>query len=301
MESIMFKGSLVALVTPMKLDGSVDYQALHTLVEWHIDSKTDGLVVVGTTGEAATLTSDEQYKIIHSVVTQVAQRIPVIAGTGTHSTHHTLELTQQAKKAGADAALIVTPYYNKPPQRGLYEHYKYIAQHVDLPIILYNVPGRTACDLLPETVAALAKIKNIIGIKEATGKIERITEIKKHCGAAFAIYSGDDATACEAMLHGACGVITVTGNIAPQKMHTMCAAALAQNQALAKQLDTTLAPLHHKLFLESNPIAVKWALHVMDKIQLGIRLPLLPLDPQFHSELKAALYEAGILTEQRAE
>lgn len=295
----MFKGSIVALVTPMKADGSVDKQALHDLVEWHIASNTDGIVVVGTTGEAATLTTDEQYTIIHDVVAQAAKRIPVIAGTGTNSTEHTIELTRNAKKAGAAAALIVTPYYNKPTQNGLYEHYKKIAESVDLPIILYNVPGRTACDLLPETVERLAKIPGIIGIKEATGKIERVTDILKRCGNNFAVYSGDDATARELMLKGAQGVISVTANIAPKKMHELCKAALAHNESLAATIDAELMPLHIKLFLESNPIPTKWALCEMGKIPPGIRLPLLPLDAKFHTELKAVLHDAGVLIDQR--
>lgn len=291
----MFKGSLVALVTPMQADGTVDKKSLHDLVEWHIESKTDGLVVVGTTGEAATLTEDEQYEIISDVVKQVAGRIPVIAGTGTNSTQHTIELTLNAKKAGADAALIVTPYYNKPTQKGLIEHYKLIAEKTAFPIILYNVPGRTACDLLPETVAQLAKIPHIIGIKEATGKLERATEILKHCGEKFAIYSGDDETALDLMLLGAHGVISVTTNVAPRKMHDLCAAALAGNKALAEKLNKELMPLHKKLFLESNPIPTKWALHEMGLIPPGIRLPLSPLDPKFHTDLKSAMQQAGVV------
>lgn len=295
LEKNMFKGSLVALVTPMKADGSVDKKALHDLVEWHLASNTDGLVVVGTTGEAATLTTDEQYQIIADVVKQVAKRIPVIAGTGTNSTQHTIELTRNAKKAGADAALIVTPYYNKPTQNGLYEHYKTIAEHVDLPIILYNVPSRTACDLLPETVERLAKIPGIMGIKEATGKIERVTEINKRCGNGFVVFSGDDATARELILHGAKGVISVTANVAPQKMHDLCMAAFKNDKALAEKIDAELMPLHTKLFLESNPIPTKWALYTMGKIPPGIRLPLLPLDAKFHAELKTILQNAGVL------
>lgn len=291
----MFQGSLVALVTPMNADNTVDKKALHDLVEWHINSKTDGLVVVGTTGEAATLSIDEQTDIITSVVKQVAGRIPVIAGTGTNSTQSTLLLTQNAKKSGANACLIVTPYYNKPTQQGLYAHYKTIADQVDIPIILYNVPGRTACDLLPETVAKLAKLPHIIGIKEATGKVERAQAILSQCGKDFAIYSGDDATGLDLILQGAKGVISVTANVAPQKMHDMCAAALTGNIVLAEKINRDLMPLHQKLFLESNPIPTKWALHEMGKIQVGIRLPLSPLDPKFHADLKKALHAAGII------
>lgn len=292
----MFKGSMVALVTPMKSDGSVDKKSLHDLVEWHIASKTDGLVIVGTTGEAATLTSEEQFDIIKSVVQQVAKRIPVIAGTGTNSTQHTIELTEQAKKAGADACLIVTPYYNKPTQAGLFEHYKTIAEKVSIPIILYNVPGRTACDLLPETIERLAKIKNIIGIKEATGKLDRALDILKRCGNQFKIYSGDDATSLELMLHGAHGVISVTANIAPQKMHDLCEAALTGDKARAEKINQELMGLHQKLFLEPNPIPAKWALQKMGRIPSGIRLPLTQLADQFHGELQEAMRTAGVMS-----
>lgn len=291
----MFKGSIVALVTPMQQDGSIDKKSLHDLVEWHIAEKTDGIVVVGTTGEAATLTEDEQYDLIETVVKQVAKRIPVIAGTGTNSTQHTIKLTQNAQKAGADAALIVTPYYNKPTQNGLFEHYKMISENVALPIILYNVPGRTACDLLPETVERLAAFPTIIGIKEATGKCDRATEILKRCGKTFNIYSGDDATALDLMRLGAIGVISVTTNIAPRKMHDLCEAALSGNQALADKINAELMPLHQKLFLESNPIPTKWALHQMGRIPSGIRLPLSPLDPKFHADLKSAMQQVGLL------
>ncbi len=294
----MFTGSIVALVTPMKKDGGIDYKSLHNLVEWHIASGTDGLVVTGTTGESATLTTDEKYELVSKVVEQVAKRIPVIAGTGTASTHHTLELTHNAKTAGVDAALIVTPYAIKPSQNGLYEHYKLIAEKVTLPIILYNVPGRTACDLLPETVKRLSKIDNIIGIKEATGKLERAIEIAQLCEKNFAIYSGDDATALGLLLNGAQGIISVTSNVAPRKMHDVCKAALAGDKVLAEKLHTELMPLHEKLFLETNPVPTKWALHRMGLIPEGIRLPLLPLEAKYHAELEAALLETGILHEK---
>ncbi len=291
----MIKGSMVALVTPMHADGSIDKKSLHELIEWHIDAKTQGIIVVGTTGEAATLTEDEQYAMISDVVAQVAGRVPVIAGTGTNSTQHTIHLTRNAEKAGADAALIVTPYYNKPTQHGLFEHYKMIAETIPLPIILYNVPSRTACDMLPETVEKIAKISNIIGIKEATGKVERTQEIYQRCGKNFAIYSGDDATALACMLQGAVGVISVTANVAPHKMHDLCKAAMTGNQTLAEQLNTELMPLHTKLFLESNPIPTKWVLNQMGLIPSGIRLPLSPLDPKFHAVLKEAMREAGVV------
>lgn len=287
----MFKGSMVALVTPMHEDGSLDKKALQELVEWHIQSKTDAIVAAGTTGESATLDADEQLEVISFIVKQVARRIPVIAGTGSNSTRTTLKLSENAKRAGADACLIVTPYYNKPTQNGLYQHYKMVAEKIGLPVILYNVPGRTACDILPETVEYLSKVKNIIGIKEATGKLERAQEIIKRCDKTFEVYSGDDATALELMLHGAKGVISVTSNITPLKMHEMCEAALNGNQALAEKINTKLMLLHKNLFLESNPIPAKWALHMMGKIQAGIRLPLLPLDSKYHQEVKKAMEE----------
>jgi 4-hydroxy-tetrahydrodipicolinate synthase len=288
------KGSMVALVTPMLADGSIDKQALHDLIEWHIESKTDALIAAGTTGESATLEPNEQFELISLVVKQVAGRIPVIAGTGTNSTRTTLQLTENAKKAGADACLIVTPYYNKPSQDGLYHHYKTVAENTSLPIILYNVPGRTACDLLPETVERLSKIKNIIGVKEATGKLERAQDILKRCDGDFKIYSGDDATALDLMLLGAHGVISVTANIAPRKMHDMCEAALSGNRALAEKINAELMPLHERLFVESNPVPTKWALHCMGKIQAGIRSPLLPLDNKYHQEVKEAMHTAGV-------
>ncbi len=290
----MMKGSIVALVTPMKPDGTVDEKSLSQLVEWHIAEKTAGLVIAGTTGEGSTLTEAEQYDLISKVVKQVSGRIPVIAGTGSLSTQHTIYLTLNAKKAGADAALIVTPYYNKPSQNGLVAHYKEIAESTAFPIILYNVPGRTACDMLPETVERLAKVPGIIGIKEATGQPARTAEIFKRCGKQFAIYSGDDATALDSMQGGASGVISVTANIAPKKMAEMCTAALEGDMALATQLNNELMPLHKKLFLESNPVPTKWVLTQMGLIPPGIRLPLLSLDPKFHTELKEAMNAAGV-------
>lgn len=291
----MFKGSMVALVTPMKPDGQVDRQSLHDLVEWHLSSGTEGLVVAGTTGEAPTLTEEEQYEIISQVVEQAAKRIPVIAGTGTNSTQHTIELTRNAKKAGADAALIVTPYYNKPSQHGLFEHYRTIVEKVALPIILYNVPGRTGCDLLPETIEQLAKFPLITGIKEATGKVERAIDILERCGKHFTVYSGDDLTGAALMLNGAKGVISVTANVAPRKMRDLCEAALAGNKTLTEKINNELIPLHTKLFLEANPIPVKWVLHEMGLIPSGIRLPLSPLGSAFHADLKKAMHEAGVV------
>lgn len=287
------QGSLVALVTPMHKDGSIDKEALHHLVEWHIASGTKALVIAGTTGESATLLPEEHFNMLTDVVKQVAKRVPVIAGTGTNSTITTLTLTENAKLAGADACLIVTPYYNKPTQQGLYEHYRVISEKIDLPIILYNVPGRTACDMLPETIIRLSQLKNIIGVKEATGKLDRIKQIREACGKNFLIYSGDDATTLESIIQGSDGVISVTANITPAKMAAMCDAALAGNITLAKQLDAELMGLHKQLFLEANPIPAKWALQQMGKIQEGIRLPLLPLDKQYHPEVKLAMQNAG--------
>ncbi|MDR3491831.1 MAG: 4-hydroxy-tetrahydrodipicolinate synthase [Gammaproteobacteria bacterium] len=293
----MFKGSMVALVTPMHADGSIDKKSLHDLIEWHIAEKTDAIVVTGTTGESVTLSNAEKDDIIASTVKQVAGRIPVIAGTGTNSTLSTVLASKNAQAAGANACLIVTPYYNKPTQKGLYEHYKLIAESISIPIILYNVPGRTACDLLPETVAKLAKLPNIMGIKEASGKIDRWVELLSQCESDFALYSGDDLTSLECLLKGGHGVISVTANVAPRKMHDMCAAVLSGDKALAVAINEELIPLHKKLFLESNPIPTKWALHQMGMIPTGIRLPLLTLDSKYHTELQKALQSAGALQE----
>lgn len=291
----MFKGSMVALVTPMHEDGSIDNYCLAELIEWHIAAKTAALIIAGTTGESATLEPNEHADLIVFAVKQAAGRIPIIAGTGTNSTRTTIKLSEHAKKAGADACLIVTPYYNKPTQNGLFLHYKTIAETVGMPIILYNVPGRTACDILPDTVARLAAIKHIVGIKEATGKLERTQEILARCNPEFDIYSGDDVTALELMLHGAKGVISVTANIAPQKMSELCEAALNGNKPKAEKLDQELQALHKNLFLESNPIPAKWALKTMGKIKSGIRLPLLPLDDKYHHDVRQAMQQAGVI------
>ncbi len=290
----MFTGSMVALITPMHPDGAIDKKALHDLIEWHIASGTHAIIAAGTTGESATLDSDEQLELVTTIVKQVAGRVPVIAGTGTNSTRTTLKLTANAKLAGADACLIVTPYYNKPTQEGLYQHYKTIANQSPLPIILYNVPGRTACDLLPETVERLSHIENIIGIKEATGNIDRAKDLFNRCKNSFLVYSGDDATALELMLLGAQGVISVTANVAPEKMAKMCDAALKGQRETAEKINAELALLHENLFLEANPIPTKWALHTMKKIESGIRLPLLPLDAKYHQKVKEALQQAGV-------
>jgi len=291
----MIAGSMVALVTPMNEQGDIDWPALNDLVDFHLQEGTNAIVAVGTTGESATLSVDEHLVVIRQVVKQVGGRIPVIAGTGANSTREAIELTASAKAAGVDACLLVVPYYNKPTQEGLYLHFKQIAQTVGIPQILYNVPGRTACDLLPETVARLSVISNIIGIKEATGDLERGKAILASAGEGFLLYSGDDATAAELMLLGAKGNISVTANIAPCVMSELCAAAIAGEADKARAINQKLAPLHQKLFIEPNPIPVKWALAQMGRIKPGIRLPLTPLDARFHQTLQSALRESGIL------
>lgn len=291
----MFRGSMVALVTPMQADGTLDKKSLHSLVEWQIQAKTTALIVNGTTGESPTLSKEEQQELITLVVEQAAGRVPVIVGTGTNSTHTTIAQTQFAKDVGADGCLLIAPYYNKPTQRGIFEHFKTVAEAVNIPLILYNHPGRTAIDILPETVERLAKIANIVGIKEATSKVERCVELIKRCGTEFEIYSGDDSTAYDLMLNGACGVISVATNIAPFQMRDLCEAALSGNKKQAEQINTQLMPLFNKLCVETNPIPVKWAAHQMGLIPAGIRLPLLPLDSQYHQELKNVLVQTGLL------
>lgn len=285
---------MVALVTPMAEDGAVDYPALKRLVEFHIEQGTDAIVAVGTTGESATLDEEEHCEVIRVVVEQVKGRIPVVAGTGANSTREAVALTRRAQEVGADACLLVTPYYNKPTQEGLFLHFRTIAETVAIPQILYNVPGRTACDMQPATVARLARIPNIVGIKEATGKLERVPEILGSCGPDFGLYSGDDATACEFCLSGGHGVISVTANVAPQAMHELCAAARAGQRDLALKIDAGLAALHRDLFIESNPIPVKWALCEMGMIQPGIRLPLTWLAPECRQPVRRAMDQAGI-------
>ena len=292
----MIKGSIVALVTPMYPDGAVDWDSLAALVEWHVNEGTDGIVAVGTTGESATLAVDEHIEVIRRVVKLAKNRVPVIAGTGANSTSEAIELTAAAKDDGADAALLVTPYYNKPPQEGLFRHYKAIAAAVNTPIILYNVPGRTGVDMLPETVARLARIRNIVGLKEAKGDLARIRELLAlGLPDSFAIYSGDDATARESMLLGCHGDISVTANVAPRAMHEMCAAAMAKDARKAAEIDQPLGLLHKNLFLEPNPIPVKWALNLMGRVPAGLRLPLVPLDAQYHDAVRQALRAAGAL------
>jgi 4-hydroxy-tetrahydrodipicolinate synthase len=291
----MFQGSMVALITPMHPDGSLDQDALARLVQFHVDAGTDAIVAMGTTGESATLDAGEHCEVVRRVVELAAGRVPIIAGTGSNSTQEAIELTRCAQQAGVDACLLVTPYYNKPTQEGLYLHFRKIAETVDIPQILYNVPGRTAVDMLPETVARLAVIPNIIGIKEATGDIERGRDILRGCGPQFALYSGDDATAMELILAGARGDISVTANVAPRAMHEMCAAALAGDRATAAAINDTLMVLHRDLFVEANPIPVKWALHHMGMIENGIRLPLTVLSEDGQIRVSQALQQAGIL------
>lgn len=290
----MFRGSMVALVTPMTPDGTVDEAALEALVAFHIENGTDAIVAVGTTGESATLSHKEHQHVIKRVVELVAGAIPVIAGTGSNSTAEAIELTDSAMKDGADACLLVTPYYNKPTQDGLYHHYRSVAEAVAIPQILYNVPGRTACDLLPETIERLASISNIVGVKEATGDLARAQDIMKRCGDSMDVYSGDDATAMELILNGAKGDISVTANVAPRLMHDMCAAALAGDRATAEDINQALLALHNDLFVEPNPIPVKWAMHKMGFGSEGIRLPLMPLSEAHRETVLAAMRQAGI-------
>ena len=291
----MFRGSMVALVTPMTEDGRVDEQSLHALIDWHVEQGTSAIVAVGTTGESATLDEEEHCSVIRQVVEFCAGRIPVIAGTGANSTTEAINLTRCAQQAGVDACLLVTPYYNKPTQEGLYLHHKKVAEEVDIQQILYNVPGRTACDMLPETVARLAQIENIIGIKEATGNLSRVTQLREVCGDNFDLYSGDDATGCEFMLAGGQGVISVTANVAPKVMGEMCKAALAGDRDIAVAIDQGVSGMHRDLFFEANPIPVKWALAEMGLIPNGIRLPLTWLSEQYQGELRNSMRQAGLI------
>jgi 4-hydroxy-tetrahydrodipicolinate synthase len=290
----MFTGSIVAIVTPMHADGGVDFSSLDRLVEFHIENRTDGIVAVGTTGESATLSVEEHIEVVKRVVATARKRVPVIAGTGANSTTEAIELTTLAKQAGADACLLVTPYYNKPTQEGLFRHFKLIAQTVAIPQILYNVPGRTACDMKPETVARLAEVANIVGLKEASGSLDRNRELIGLVGSKMSLLSGDDDIAVESTLAGFKGVISVTANVAPRKMHDAIAAALAGRADEARSIDATLRGLHKTLFLESNPIPAKWALARMGFIGEGIRLPLTPLAKQFHGQVLEAMQAAGI-------
>lgn len=290
----MLVGSIVALVTPMSESGALDWPALDALVDWHVEQGTAAIVAVGTTGESATLDVDEHMQVIERIIARADKRVPVIAGTGANSTREAIMQTKLAAALGADACLLVTPYYNKPTQEGMYQHFKKIADSVAVPQILYNVPGRTSCDMLNPTVDRLADIDNIVGIKDATGDLRRGRELIEICGDRIAVYSGDDPTAVELMLAGGRGNISVTANVVPAQMAAICAAAISGDAASAKEIDATIAVLHRTLFLESNPIPVKWALQQMGKIGPGMRLPLTPLAAEFQAELTASLQAAGV-------
>ena len=285
---------MVAMITPMGEDGSVDYVAMKRLVEFHIEQGTDAIISVGTTGESATLDEAEHCEVIARTVEYVDARIPVIAGTGANSTTEAIALTRCAKNAGADACLLVTPYYNKPTQEGLYLHFKAVAEAVEIPQILYNVPGRTACDMQSATAARLAEVPNIVGIKDATGDLNRLSELKQLCPEGFKLYSGDDGTGCEFLLQGGHGVISVTANVAPGLMHEMVSLAMAGEREAATATDARLAGLHQALFVESSPIPVKWAMHRMGLAGKGIRLPLTWLTEESEAAVSAAMEQAGV-------
>ncbi len=292
---VRIRGSIPAIVTPMREDGGLDLPAFRKLIDWQIEEGTNALVVVGTSGESATLTVDEHILMVKTAVEQSAGRIPVIAGAGGNSTAEAIELTERAKSVGADATLQVVPYYNKPTQEGIYRHFRKIAEAVDLPVILYNVPGRTVADMSNETILRLAQVPGIVGVKEATGNIDRAAHLIKAAPAGFAIYSGDDPTAIALMLLGGHGNISVTANVAPRAMSELCKAALAADAKTAREIHLRLLSLHKNLFVESNPIPAKWALQEMGRIEGGIRLPLTPLDARYHEVVRAALREAGAL------
>jgi len=294
-EMNMIRGSLVAIVTPMSEDGALDIDALRRLVDWHIAEGSDGIVVVGTTGESPTVDYDEHCQLIRATVEAAAGRVPVIAGTGANATREAVELTACAKAAGAAAGLSVVPYYNKPTQEGLYRHFRTIAEAVDLPLILYNVPGRTVADLANDTALRLAQVPGVIGLKDATGNMERASDLLRRAPASFALYSGDDASALPFMLLGGHGVISVTANVAPKLMHALCEAAFAGNLAQAREINNKLLPLHGRLFVEANPIPVKWACAEMGLMPGGLRLPLTPLSPGHHETVREALRHAGLL------
>lgn len=290
----MIKGSIVAIVTPMRDDGSIDYLRLRALVDFHVAEGTDGIVIVGTTGESPTVDVVEHCELIRAAVEYAAGRIPVIAGTGGNSTSEAIELTAFARKVGANASLNVVPYYNKPTQEGLYRHFKAIAEAVDLPMILYNVPGRTVADMSNDTVMRLSQVPGVVGIKDATGSIERATDLVKRAPEGFALYSGDDASALAFILLGGHGTISVTANVAPKLMHEMCAAALAGDLTKARGINARLFGLHRHLFVEANPIPVKWAVSQMGLMAGGIRLPLTTLSAEHHERVRQAMREAGV-------
>lgn len=288
----MFRGSMVAMVTPMREDGSVDDESLSRLVEFHIENGSDAIVAVGTTGESATLDHDEHREVVRKVIEMTAGRRPVIAGTGANSTAEALDLTRAAAALGADACLLVTPYYNKPTQEGLYQHFKTIAEAVDVPQILYNVPGRTACDMQADTVGRLSRLANVVAVKEASGDLARVGQVLDRAASGFEVYSGEDPIAMETMLGGGHGVISVTANVAPAAMHEMCGRALAGDRAGAEAIDARLRGLHKNLFIESNPIPAKWLLHDMGMIPPGIRLPLTVLSERYRDVVRAAWRDA---------
>lgn len=291
----MFRGSLVALVTPMSGDGSVDYSNLEALINFHVNQGTDALVIAGTTGESATLNPEEHCQLLNRSYEIINRRLPMIAGTGANSTAEAIELTKCARKANAEASLLVTPYYNKPTQKGLILHHQAIAEAVDIPQVLYNVPGRTACDMQAETVGELAKVRNIVGIKEATGSMERLADIKKLVGDDFALLTGDDSTTCEFILNGGHGAISVTANVVPAKMATMCRLAFEGKEQEARHADAEIADLHRLLFVESNPIPVKWAVSQMGFGEINLRLPMTVLSEQYQQPLREALIASGAL------
>jgi 4-hydroxy-tetrahydrodipicolinate synthase len=291
----MIKGSIVAIVTPMHPDGSLDFEGLNRLIDWHIAEGTDSIVIAGTTGESATVSVEEHCALIKATVAHAKGRIPIIAGAGANSTAEAIKLTRFAKEAGADATLQVVPYYNRPTQEGMFQHFKAIAEAVDLPVILYNVPGRTVADMSNETILRLAAIPNIVGVKDATGNIGRGYDLLRLAPKSFAVYSGDDPTAMALMLAGGAGNISVTANVTPRAMADMCRAAIAGDIATALEQNNKMFPLHQKLFIEPNPGPVKWALAEMGKMPAGIRLPLVPLAADCHEAVRAALREAGAL------
>ena len=290
----MITGSLVAIVTPMKAGGELDLAAFRKLIDWHVAEGTDGIVVVGTTGESPTVDFDEHKELIRIAVQHARGRIPIIAGTGANSTAEAIELAESAKKHGATAQLSVVPYYNKPTQEGQYQHFRAIAEAVELPMILYNVPGRTVADLQNDTVLRLAQVPGIIGIKDATANLERGTDLIRRAPRNFAIYSGEDATALPLILCGGHGVISVTANVAPKLMHQMCAAALVGDLKKARELNNRVLPLHQRLFIETSPSPVKWAMAEMGLIEYGLRLPMVPVTERCYQPLREALHEAGI-------
>ncbi|MFA6068618.1 4-hydroxy-tetrahydrodipicolinate synthase [Janthinobacterium tructae] len=292
----MIKGSIVAIVTPMHADGSLDFPGLRKLIDWHIAEGTDSIVIVGTTGESATVSVEEHCELIKLTVEHAKGRIPIIAGAGGNSTAEAIKLTRYAKEAGADAVLQVVPYYNRPTQEGMYQHFKAIAEAVDIPVILYNVPGRTVADMSNETIVRLSAIPNIVGVKDATGNIGRGIDLLRLVPADFAVYSGDDPTAMALMFCGGHGNISVTANVAPRAMHELCVAAMAGELATAIAINNKVFPLHQKLFVEPNPVPVKWALAEMGMMPAGIRLPLVPLAENCHATVREALRDAGILS-----